>query len=435
MPVRPLATDPARDGALARQLVAGTEVQAVGKVCINNRNKYAGHFLRFAPESDQRNAEHDALSGGDTGKLPDGDPAKTDGSYRLGGADKPAADAMGKGGQYQRLLLAIVIFLGELGAFALLGSASVVVIVAQVLVLLLLAFAPVALVAGVVPGRGHDFFKGWLARLASYLLRKAIYSLVLAVLLTVDGALADASSSLGWLLAFGLQAVFFWTVLLNRRQLVGQLSHTVTGHGRVEPDGLGRAALVTYAAARFATRQPRRRASGERAGGERGDQCDERRPDAPSDPGTAGPDRPESGGPSAPPAAPSGVPQGPTPDRPAPSAIGQRPAVPAGNAAATSAPARGGHAPRKAGAPAPVTGSASRGLREDARRLRRESHRLREEGQQLADEGRRLRAGGRHAHALPAPASPRRAAPHVSPIEPAGAPPMPLDSGGEETRA
>lgn len=254
VPVRPLSPDPARDLTLARRLRAGTQIQADGKTCVNHRNKYAAHFLRFAPETDERNAEYDALKDGDTGKLPDADPGKTDGSYRLGDIDKPAADAMGKGGQYQRLLLAIVIFVGQLGAFLLLGALSVVVIVAQVLVLLLLAFAPVALVLSVFPGRGHDFFKAWLARLASYLLRKAIYSLLLAILLAVASALADATSSLGWLMAYGLQAVFFWTVLLNRNKLAGQLSRATTGDSAPVPDGAGRIAAITYAATRLASR-------------------------------------------------------------------------------------------------------------------------------------------------------------------------------------
>ena len=94
---------------------------------------------------------------------------------------------MEEGGQYQRLLIALVVFVGELGAFVLLGALSVGVILAQVLLLLLLAFAPVALVAAAIPGRGHDFFKGWLEKLAGYLLRKAAYSLILAILLAVNG--------------------------------------------------------------------------------------------------------------------------------------------------------------------------------------------------------------------------------------------------------
>lgn len=229
LPVRPLAQNPARDRQLRAQLRAGAQVQADGKTCINNRNKYAPHFLAFSPASDPRDAEYEALNTGDTDELPDEDPAKDDGSYELGVADKPATDAMEEGGQYQRLLMAVVIFIAELGAFLLLGALSVAVILAQVLVLLLLAFAPVALVVGVFPGRGHDFFKGWLTRLGAFLLRKAIYSLILAVLLAVAAALAEASAYLGWFMAFGLQALFFWAVFLYRNELTGKLTAATTG--------------------------------------------------------------------------------------------------------------------------------------------------------------------------------------------------------------
>lgn len=255
VPVRPLASSPAREAALSRRLASASQIQADGKTCVNHANKYAPRFLRFAPETAERKAQYEALKAGDVGKLPDADPAKSDGSYRLGEVDKPAAEAMGKGGQYQRLLLATVILAGQLGAYVLLGALSVAVILAQVLVLLLLAFAPVALVVGVFPGRGHDCFKAWLARLATFLLRKAIYSLLLAVLLAVAAALADATASLGWLMAFGLQAVFYWTVLLNRHRLIGPLNHATTGD-RSAPDS--RLAAITYATAKLAGRRPRR---------------------------------------------------------------------------------------------------------------------------------------------------------------------------------
>ncbi len=118
--VRPLSSNPARDAVLARRLREGTEITADGKVCVNNANKYAPRFLRYsngADEHDERDKEYDALNHGDASGLPD---AQRSG-YRLGVADKPATDAMEEGGQYQRLLLALVLFVGELGAFLLLG--------------------------------------------------------------------------------------------------------------------------------------------------------------------------------------------------------------------------------------------------------------------------------------------------------------------------
>ncbi len=244
--VRPLSSDPGRDAMLARRLAAGTEVTADGKVCVNNANKYGSHFLRFAIGTDERGAEYDALDHGDSSRLPEADDERR--GLRLGVADKPATDAMEEGGQYQRLLIALVVFCGELGAFCLLGALSVGVILAQVLLLLALAFAPVALVAAAIPGRGHDFFKAWLAKLAGYLLRKAAYSLLLAVLLAVNGALSSATEELGWLMSFGLQALFFWAVFLQRKALGESLIGIATGPGAPGRDGALRLLGLYYGA-------------------------------------------------------------------------------------------------------------------------------------------------------------------------------------------
>lgn len=267
--VRPLASDPGRDAALARRLQSGTEITAGNKVCVNNANKYAPRFLRHslgAPEKDERDREYEALNDGDASDLPDAERS----GYSLSVADKPATDAMEEGGQYQRLLLALVLFVGELGAFLLLGSLSVGVILAQVLLLLLLAFSPVALIAAVIPGRGHDFFKGWLEKLAGYLLRKAAYSLILAVLLAVTGALASATAQLGWLMSFGLQSLFFWAVFLQRKTLADSLIGIATG-----PKAPGRDAslklLSVYAGGRIAGKLARPLRRGARSVGGRAD--------------------------------------------------------------------------------------------------------------------------------------------------------------------
>jgi hypothetical protein len=267
--VRPLSSNPSRDATLARRLQTGTEITADGKVCVNNANKYAPRFLRYSlgvPDKDERDKEYDALNDGDASDLPDADRS----GYRLGVADRPATDAMEEGGQYQRLLLAIVLFVGELGAFLLLGSLSIGVILAQVLLLLLLAFSPVALIAAVIPGRGHDFFKGWLEKLAGYLLRKAAYSLILAVLLAVTGALSSATDQLGWLMSFGLQSLFFWAVFLQRKTLADSLIGIATG-----PKAPGRDAslklLSIYAGGRIAGRLSRPLRRGARSVGGRAD--------------------------------------------------------------------------------------------------------------------------------------------------------------------
>jgi len=230
LPVRPLSSDPATDARLRHQLQTTGQVTTPEKACVSNTARYPSHFLTYAPGSDDRDAEYQALNHADPDRLPDSDPAKATGAYRPAMVDKPATDAMEKGGQDQRLLLALVVLACEVGAFRLLGALSVSVLLAQVVVLVLACFAPVALVAGIVPGRGHDAFRAWTALLASYLVRKAAYSLVLAVLLAVLSALQDATSNLGWLMSFSLQALLLWTVYLQRHTIAARLTSTLTGH-------------------------------------------------------------------------------------------------------------------------------------------------------------------------------------------------------------
>ena len=258
LPVRPLSPDPAQDARLRRQLHTAGQITTPRKACVENTSRYPGHFLRYAPGSDDRDAEYQAVNDADPTQLPDSDPGKTDGSYRPAVADKPVTDAMEKGGQDQRLLLSLVILAGELGALLLLGVLSVSVLLSQVIVLLLACFAPVALVAAVVPGRGHEAFKAWAARLASYLVRKAAYSLVLAVILAVLSALQDATSNLGWLMSFGLQALLLWTVYLQRNALTAQLISTVTGHQPERDAQLRRLLGLRYASRMIAPAARRR---------------------------------------------------------------------------------------------------------------------------------------------------------------------------------
>ncbi len=228
---------------------------------------YAERFLRYPPGSGPRNAEYEAIRDGEVPGPRDGlldgaslpglpdlpgipslpgvpglpplplpgdpflggeedsgpEPRQFDG-YRVDEDDRPAVDIQQQAGGFQRLTMAALVFVADLGAVALLGSLALAVILAQVLVLLFLAFAPVALVAGVFPGRGHEIFRAWLGRLVGALVRKAFYSLVLAVVLAVSSALVAAAAGLGWLLAFGLQAGFYWTVFLQRRSIAAHLT-------------------------------------------------------------------------------------------------------------------------------------------------------------------------------------------------------------------
>jgi hypothetical protein len=259
VPVGPLADDPHADARARAQLHRTGHLVTATKECVDNTVRYPEHFLRYFPHSPDRDAAYDALNDADPGKVPDSDPTKN--TYKPQIADKPATDAMEKGGQFQRLLLVLVILFGELGALLLLGNLCVAVLMASMMVLLLTAFSPVMLVAAIVPGRGHALFKNWAGQLATFLIRKAAYALMLAVLLAVLAALQGATTNLGWLLSFLIQSMLMWMVFLRRHQLAGQLISAVSGQ-QPERDTqlrklLGVAGGTAYALHRW--RQARRR--------------------------------------------------------------------------------------------------------------------------------------------------------------------------------
>ena len=79
-------------------------------------------------------------------------------------------------------------------------------------------------------------------------MRKAAYSLILAVLLAVNGALAAATAGLGWLMSFGLQALFFWAVFLQRKTLVEGLIGIATGPRAPGREGTLRLLALYYGA-------------------------------------------------------------------------------------------------------------------------------------------------------------------------------------------
>jgi hypothetical protein len=175
------------------------------------------------------------------GESPRGDPQFA--GYRVDRADAPAVDIQQAGGAFQRLTLALVVFVGALGMVCLLGFLSLAVILAQIVALVLLGFAPVALVIGIFPRGGHEFFRNWLGKLATAVFIKALCSLVIAIVVAVSAALASATESLGFQFAFALQAIFFWAFFLCRRQIAARLVAATTG---AHPDGerLPRASAV-----------------------------------------------------------------------------------------------------------------------------------------------------------------------------------------------
>ena len=194
----------------------GTPRAPEGARCIDNEKRYANRVLTKSGED--RSKELEKIAKGD-------DPYDE--------IDRPALDIQQPEGGYARLTIALLVLAASLGAVALLGTIAAALIISQLLVLFWLVFSPIMLVAAVYPGRGHALFIGWLQKLASSLIAIAIYSLILAIVLTLAHALHQATPALGWLMSFTLQGIFYWSILLYRRRIFELLTSAITGRDQI----------------------------------------------------------------------------------------------------------------------------------------------------------------------------------------------------------
>lgn len=139
-----------------------------------------------------------------------------------GGDDKDAEIRKGEAG-LRRLGLTLLVAVGAVGIAALVGFVALAIVLLQAVALLIFAFAPVALLAAVVPERGHDVFWTWLRRLGGALITKALLSLLLGIVLALGAAVLAAGQQSGWFAAFFLYSAFFWVVLVYYQRIFGGL--------------------------------------------------------------------------------------------------------------------------------------------------------------------------------------------------------------------
>lgn len=123
------------------------------------------------------------------------------------------------GGTVPRFALLAVIAVGMLGAVALLTYIGVRLLLASLLTLLLLLFAPVVLLAPAFGESGRATFVAWLKRLIGALAAKLIYAFFLAVVLAV--AMTVARLDVGWFGVWLVQIALWWGVLIKRDELLG----------------------------------------------------------------------------------------------------------------------------------------------------------------------------------------------------------------------
>jgi hypothetical protein len=144
------------------------------------------------------------------------------GVKRLVGKDPRRAAMQEAGATFPRFALLALIALGMTGAAALLAYLGIRLLLASVLALLLLLFAPAVLLAPAFGESGRATFVAWSKRLVGAIATKLVYALFLAVVLA--GGAAVRHLSIGWFGTWLLEIAFWWGVLLKRHELIGFVS-------------------------------------------------------------------------------------------------------------------------------------------------------------------------------------------------------------------
>jgi hypothetical protein len=140
-----------------------------------------------------------------------------------------------------RLALLAIIAIGQLGMVFLLGWLAMRLLGYGGVALALLLAAPVMLLAPALGDSGRAAFIAWARRLAGALVAKAVYAVLLAVVLLATGALAEIDT-LGWIAVWLLQAVVWWTLFLRRDEIIG----LVTARLPASPGGRSALQQVFY---------------------------------------------------------------------------------------------------------------------------------------------------------------------------------------------
>lgn len=176
---------------------------------------YAQRFLRYAPDSDERKAEYDALR---EGKAPD-TPQFSD--VTIDRTDAPAVDMMQAGGALQRFVyVALMIVCIVFGAL-LLGLLSIASLFAQIALLVLVLIVVFMILAALFPPL-HGIYMKSLSLLRDVLVGKAVFALLLAVVFSTSGILLKLGGQDGYFVAFGVQALLFGGVFIKRKAILAK---------------------------------------------------------------------------------------------------------------------------------------------------------------------------------------------------------------------
>lgn len=140
----------------------------------------------------------------------------------ISAADEPAAylQSSALDAAFQRLAMTGMLGIVDLGAWIVLGGLAAMMIVTQLMVCFLCLMTPVAMLCGVMPGKGHQIFMDWLKKLGGAIFTKVWYALAMAILCGVSQLIQSQTvADLGWMGALVLQGILWWGVFLQRRKI------------------------------------------------------------------------------------------------------------------------------------------------------------------------------------------------------------------------
>src|SRR3954447_17187820 len=151
----------------------------------------AQRWLRYAPDTPQPNAEYTAVFSAGAYQTDDPRLQRQLTGYHPTKADRPKVDMQGKSKTVTRAVLLGLILIGQTGAIVLVGWLAFRVLLQGMLTLVLLLLAPVMLLAPAFGDTGRDAFRRWAMRLLAAVCSKAIYALLLAIVLAIASMIAE----------------------------------------------------------------------------------------------------------------------------------------------------------------------------------------------------------------------------------------------------
>ncbi len=149
--------------------------------------------------------------------------------------DPTSVELQGSEGAFTRTGLLVIIAIGVIGAVAFFFAIGIRLLVAGVILLLLILFAPVMLIVAAFGEEGRRRFITWVKMLLGAAIAKLVYSVLFGLVLAVVFILVDLTGDANgkgsdWLGGWLLVSAFFWIALLQMNRVLSLFSPDPSEH-------------------------------------------------------------------------------------------------------------------------------------------------------------------------------------------------------------